>query len=173
SVPPSGAGKGFGAGDASGGLTRGRSRNLDALLVALVPLVYVYMPRPPVAGSQYLVYPVMAGVLGLATMVLVRRGPAISIGIVLWLLLLLGYSISSGISLLFNASELRGSAPVELFRPIIFGIFLVYGYVVGRRTDGEAVNRGLLWAAMLIVAGQFVLAVAQLLDVTALGFLYE
>lgn len=146
---------------------------LTAALVGLPALLYTYTPRPPVAGAQFLAYPVMAGVLLAVLGVLIRAQPVASRQIMAWMLALVFYSVVTGISFLANASELRGSAPVELFKPGIYAIFLAYGYAVGRLASSEAITRGLVWAALLILAGQALLGMTQVLGVPVFHMLYD
>lgn len=144
-----------------------------ALLAGLPLLLYVYMPRPPVAGSHFLVYPVAAGILALLTAALWKERPVISRELAGWLLLLLLYSVALGVSFLANASELRGSAPVELLRPVVYGIFLAYGYTVARNVGTEAVVRGLAWAAVIVLLGQTLLAFTQIAGLPVFGLIYD
>lgn len=144
-----------------------------ALLIGLPAVLYTYIPRPPVAGSQFLAYPVMGGVLFLVLATLLRERPVVSREIIGWLLLLVGYGVVTGISFLANAAELRGSAPAELFKPTVYAIFLVYGYTVARSAPAPAVARGLVWAALLILAGQAVLGLTQVVGAPVFHPLYD
>ncbi len=143
------------------------------LLAALPVLLYVYLPRPPVPGSQFLAYPAMGGLLGALALLLLRDRPVVDRAIVGWLLLLLAYSVVTGVSFIVNAPELRGSAPFELVRPLLFGVFLLYGYLVGSRVETSAIHRGLLWAAGAVLLGQAVVAATQLVGLSPFGILYE
>lgn len=146
---------------------------LTAALVGLPAVIYTYTPRPPIAGAQFLAYPVMAGVLLAVLGVLIRAQPVASRQILGWLLALVFYSVVTGISFLVNASELRGSAPVELFKPGIYAVFLAYGYAVGRLASPAAITRGLVWSALLILAGQALLGVTQVLGAPVFHLLYN
>lgn len=149
-------------------------RDRMAIALAALPLLlYVYLPRPPVPGSQFLAYPILAGILGAAALLLLRERPIVSSGLIGWFLLLLLYGVTTGVSFFFNASELRGSAPIELFKPVLFGIFLLYGYLVAERGSERAVERGLLVAATLVLLGQTVVASTQLVGVPVFGILYN
>jgi hypothetical protein len=146
---------------------------LGTALVALGPLLYVYMPRPPVPGSHFLVYPVLAGVLAALVAIFVQHSRIVCSRVVVLLLLLLAYSVGIGISLLLNASALRLSAPAEIFRPLIFAIFLLYGYFAALSAGSEAVHRGLLWAAYGILLGQLLIAVTQIAGVPVFDLVYD
>lgn len=146
---------------------------VGAVLASLPALLYVYMPRPPVAGSQFLAYPAMAGVLGAGTAFLVKERPIASRTAIGWLLALLLYSVVTGISFIANAEELRGSALAELFRPAIYGIFLAYGYTVALNFGERVVARGLVWAALAILFGQVLLAATQVVGMPVFGLIYE
>lgn len=146
---------------------------LGIALAALAPLLYVYIPRPPISGSQFLAYPAMAGLLGLVILHLVHARPYVDVRVLLWLLLLIATAVATGASFLVNAPELRGSAPAELFRPVLLGVFLVYGYLVAARAGEAAVNRGLAIAAALILGGQLLLAATQVVGVPLFGIVWE
>lgn len=148
-------------------------QRMAMLLAALPLLLYVYLPRPPVPGSQFLAYPVLGGILGAVALLLLRERPVISPGLAGWFLVLLLYAITTGVSFFFNASELRGSAPIELFKPALFGIFLLYGYLVAERGSERAIERGLLGAAALVLLGQAVVAATQLVGIPFFGVLYN
>lgn len=158
---------------ARGGRSRRQTFILATILAALPALLLVYMPRPPVPGSHFLVYPAMAAVLTLVAALLVRERPIASPEMIGWLLVLLLYSIVTGLSWIANASELRGSAPAELFKPFVYGVFLVYGYLVARRFGVDLVTRGLVWAAVAILVGQTFLALTQALDLPVFQFIYQ
>lgn len=146
---------------------------MAAMLAALPVVMYTYIPRPPVAGSQFLAYPVMAGVLLVVLAVFLRERPVISRALIGWLLVLVLYGVVTGISFLVNAPELRGSALAELFKPTVYAIFLVYGYTVARSASEPAVVRGLLWAALLILAGQALLGLTQAVGAPVFHPLYD
>lgn len=144
-----------------------------ALLAGLPILLYTYIPRPPISGSQFLVYPIMGGVLFLVLAALLRERPFVSRQMVAWVLVLVLYGFVTGISFLLNSAELRGSAPAELFKPTLYAIFLIYGYAVARSVPPEAIVRGLAWAAVVILAGQAFLAVTQAAGASVFHPLYD
>lgn len=144
-----------------------------ALLIGLPILLYTYIPRPPIAGSHFLVYPVMGGVLLLGLTALLRERPLVSSQIVGWVLLLVLYGVVTGASFLLNSAELRGSAPAELFKPLVYAIFLIYSYSVARTVSRQAVVRGLLWAALIILAGQAFLGLTQAMGASVFHPVYD
>lgn len=142
-------------------------------LVAFAPLLYVYMPRPPIPGSQFLVYPALAGVLSTFIVFFARHHRVVCPRIVGLLLLLILYSVGIGVSLLVNASALRMSAPAEIFRPMTFAVFLLYGYFAAVIAGTESVHRGLLWAAYGILVGQCVIGLTQILGLPIFDLVYD
>jgi hypothetical protein len=144
-----------------------------AMLVALAPLLYVYMPRPPISGAHLLVFPVSAAIL--AALILLRLSGRAALGerVVVMLLLLLFLDVETGASFVVNAPELRGRAILELLRPAVIGVFLLYGYCAAGWAGENGVRRGLLLAAYLILAGQLVIAGTQAVGVPAFDLLYS
>lgn len=148
-----------------------RATLTGAALAAVPPLLYVYMPRPPVPGAHLLVYPVLAGSLFLlGSMLAVRRSTADRRLLIVTALCLL-LSVVAGASGLINSKHIRATAPLDLVRPAVLLIFFAYGYyLVCYRGEGEA-RRGLLVAALLILAGQAVIGALQLVGVS-FDFMY-
>lgn len=155
------------------GLTIDRHALGIATLAAAFPLLYVYMPRPPLPGAHLLVYPALAGTLFVLSSVLVGATRMVDRRILFVLLLLLSTAIAAGVSSLLNAVHLRSTAPLEILRPAVFGIVVIYGFYVGRLGDHDTVRKGLLWAAYLILAGQLLIAVSQILGLPIVDFLYS
>jgi hypothetical protein len=144
-----------------------------AMLAAAFPLLYVYMPRPPLPGAHLLVYPAVVAILLILSSILLGTTRSVDRRVSFVLILLLFTGIAAGISSLLNAVHLRSTAPLEILRPGVFGTVLLYGYYVGRVGTHYWVSRGLVWAAYLILAGQLVIAISQILGVPVVDFLYS
>lgn len=140
--------------------------------VALAPLLYVYMPRPPVAGAHLLVFPMTAALLSAFVLLFLKRRPALDTRIIILILLLLVADIAAGVSFLINASEIRTLAILELFRPAVFAVYLVFGYFAARLWGDTQVRRGLLFAAYAILVGQLFIAASQIAGLAVFDLLY-
>lgn len=132
------------------------------ILVALPLLLFVFMPRPPVAGSHLLAYPILGAILFLLLLHLLPRRGSIDLRLAGILLLLLLLNATVALSFLVNAGQLRARGPVELFRVALFAIFLLYGFLIADFAGSERVRRGLRVAAYTILLGQLVISVSQI-----------
>lgn len=141
-------------------------------LAATMPLLYVYMPRPPVPGAHLLVYPALAGILFVLCFVIIGRSRQVDSRIALLSVLLIATAGASGASAIMNAPALRATAPLETLRPAIFAVFLIYGYYVAALAGERTVSRGLLWAAYLILGGQLLIAITQLFGMSVFDVMY-
>lgn len=148
-----------------------RATLTGATLAAVPPLLYVYMPRPPVPGAHLLVYPALAGSLFVLGALLAVRRPTADHRLLVVTAFCLLLSVVAGLSGLVNATHIRTTAPLDLVRPAVLLIFFAFGYyVVCYRGEGEA-RSGLLIAAFLIFAGQAAIGSLQLLGVS-FDFIY-
>lgn len=150
-----------------------RAALTGAGLSALPPLLYVYMPRPPLPGAHLLVYPVLAGVLFvLGSLFAVRRATADRRLLIITALCLL-LSVAAGISGIVNSAHLRMTAPLDVARPAALLIFFVYGYYVAPQHGEREARMGLLGASLLILTGQAVIASLQLAGGTYFDLIYS
>lgn len=158
---------------AAGSIADAPSHTAAVMLAALPALLYTYMPRPPVPGAQFLVYPMLAGTLSVLLLVFNSRPRPLDprLARVAFLLLLLDTVVVT--SFLANAVELRGTAITEIMRAVLCGIFLFYGYCVARLGGEARVERGLLIAAYAILAGQVVLSITQIAGIPAFNLVYS
>lgn len=149
-------------------------RTLTGMALAAAPmLLYVYMPRPPLPGSHLLIYPVLAGTLGvIGTLLAVRHSTADRRLLVVTVLCLL-LAGAAGVSALLNSSQLRATAPLDMVRPAVLLIFFVYGYYIARYAGEREVNNGLIAASYLILAGQVLIGALQLVGVSFFDVIYS
>lgn len=149
-----------------------RQHRVGVALVAFVPLLYVYMPRPPGEVAHFLVFPAFGAVLSVAILFLAGNGVPLTRAVACLLAMLLGITVTTGASFLVNASSLRTTALLELVKPLLFAIFLVSGYYIARAYGDESIRRGLLVGARLILVGQLIIAIVQILGIGSVGILY-
>lgn len=143
-----------------------KSRHKPSIfLTALAPLLCVYIPRPPISGSQFLVYPGLAFILSILIFLLSNKRKKIDTKIYSLIFLLLIYTVCLSFSFLFNSQYLRTTAIFELARPVLLTIFLLYGYYVSLIGNYTSMRKGLLKAAYFILIGQAIVGLSQ-----ALGF---
>lgn len=141
---------------------RDSALEIGALLVALPPLLYTFMPRPPVPGAHLLAFPVMGALMALFVLLFLGKRSRLNwdvLGIIILLLLISG---CMAVSFYFNAPRLRLAAVTELIRPALFGIFLLFGYFAGLSYGEQSVRNGLVFAAKTILIGQLVIGATQL-----------
>lgn len=149
-------------------------RNLPGTAVLGLPaLLYAFLPRPPVAGAQFLVYPAMASILFVLSMVFLRQRRELPKEIVILVALLLLLNASTAVSFFLNTPELRIGALAELLRPALFVTYLIFGYLAAWSYGDRSVNEGLLLAAKVILLGQAVIGVTQLAGVPVFEFIYS
>lgn len=143
------------------------------LLVALPLLLFTFMPRPPIPAAHLLVYPSATLILSVFVVLLLRGDQTLDrrVGLVLFLLLLV--NAVAAVSFSLNALAIRSTALLELLRPVVFAVFLVYAYLVARTYDGGSLRRGLLFAAIVILLGQTVIVATQLLGLGIFDSLYS
>lgn len=156
-----------------GGVNEDHRGRTGMLLVALPPLVYTFMPRPPVPGSHLLVFPIMGAMLALFVLLFLSKRIKLHWDMV-WLLILL--AVTSGcmaVSFYVNAPELRTTAVTELVRPGLFGVFLLFGYFTAVCYGERSVRSGLVLAAKAILLGQLIIAATQLFDLPVFDFLFS
>lgn len=155
-------------------VVQARGGVLQAWLVAFPVLLVVFMPRPPFAVAQALAFPLVGVVVFLLLLVLAQRAGwrlgarclAVGIG-------LIGLAAIAAVSELANAGHVRFAAVLTPFKPALHLLMLLVGCVIADRVPPSAVRGGLLRAAMVILAGQLLVVVAQLADVTAIDLVYS
>ena len=143
-----------------------------AVLTAFPLLLFTYLPRPPISGAQFLAYPALAG--SLTVLILFLFAYWCWLDTRLWrilLLFLMANTVMAG-SYLLNAAVLRTTGAIELFRHVLFALFLLYGYVVGRSSPASAISRGLLLGASGILVGQAFFSVFQVLGIPLFDLIY-
>lgn len=151
-----------------------KTSNKYVALTSLVPLLLVYIPKPPIAGSQFIIYPALALLFSSIIFVIsIQKKLFIVYKVRLIAFLFLLYDLILIISFLINANELRSTAPLELFRPLLLVIFLLYGYYIGHLGNQSSLEKGLLRAAYIIILGQFILAIFQALGLNYFNILYS
>jgi hypothetical protein len=146
---------------------------LEVALLALPPLLFAFLPRPSLGGAQYVAIPGMAAILSVFLLLFVGKTSRFSRDLLVLILLLLLVSAFATLSFLFNIADLRQSAITELVRPAVFAAFLLYGYYAASLYGGERVQEGLLLAARLLLVGQAVIAVTQLVDMPVFDAIYS
>lgn len=147
--------------------------NVGAALFALLPLLYVYMPRPPIEAARFMVLPALGLLLLLFVLLFLSRRATIDRAVFRLLLVFLLLSLATSISFLWNAAEIRTTALLEVLRPALFAVCLCFGYYLARAYGETELRRGLLAAAYGILLGQLVIAIAQLLDIGSVGLVYS
>lgn len=143
-------------------------------LTALVPILLVYAPRPPIPGSHFIIYPILTvAFLGIIRYISRQRKIFIPFSAQLLILLLLFYNVILAISFLLNSDELRTTAIIELFRPLLLVIVLLCGHHLGYVGKDETLKKGLLMAAYTIILGQILISIFQTLGIDYFHLLYS
>lgn len=148
------------------------NRHTDTkILACLVPLLFVFMPRPAIAGAQFLTYPVLGGVLALLVLVTAKRfikgGSLIAVTLLLFL-----YTMSISVSVLFSINP-QFSSIAHAFKPVLFIIVLFFGYTIGQKYETETIERSLVKASKIIMVSQIVVGLPQLFSITTLNPVYN
>jgi hypothetical protein len=154
-------------------MSRAAAGGSGILLAALPLLLYTYLPRPPVTGAHLFVFPIMAATLGVLVLFFITKSPAVSRVVMYLLLGLLLLTLAVVASFILNASEIRTGALLELIRPASLGIFLLFGFYCARWVGPATVERGLLLAAYIILGGQAIIALTQVLDLPVFDLMYS
>lgn len=143
-------------------------------LTALVPILLVYAPRPPIPGAHFIIYPILT-VTFLAIIGYISRQRKIFISFSAQLLtfLLLFYNVILAISFLLNSDELRTTAIIELFRPLLLIIVLLCGHHLGYVGKDETLKKGLLMAAYIIILGQLIISIFQAMGIDYFNLIYS
>lgn len=140
-------------------------------LAALPLLLYVYMPRLP--QSHLLVYPIVTSALFAVGSLLAVRNMTLHRPLLVMTFLCLLLSGAAGISALVNSQFLRLTGPLVILRPAALLTFFAYGYYVTRIRGKVEAERGLLIGAYIILCGQFLVALLQLLGLSPFDFIYS
>ncbi|WP_254565186.1 hypothetical protein [Oscillatoria sp. HE19RPO] len=150
------------------------TNKLYVVLTSLVPLLLVYLPKTPISGSQFIIYPLLALLFSsIIFWISIKKKLFIVFKVKFLIVLFLLYDLILVISFLINTNELRSTAPLELFRPLLLVIFLLYGYSIARLGNKNSLEEGLLIAAYTIILGQFILGVFQALGLNYFSVLYS
>lgn len=148
--------------------------NSVTILAALLPLLLVYLPRPPISGSHIIIYPLIGSIILVFTLFLAQIHRSINSKIIILIFLYLLYSACFLFSFLLNSDYLRSTAGLELTRPILLITILLFGYYLGLRGGERRIEKGLLTASYLILMGQLVISLLQLNGYQSfLGLIYS
>ncbi|WP_138858879.1 O-antigen ligase family protein [Exiguobacterium mexicanum] len=148
------------------------NRHADTKMLAyLVPLLFVFMPRPAVNGAQFLTYPVLGGILSILILVTVKKFVKSESLMAVTLLLFL-YMISVSISVLMSVNP-QFTSIAHIFKPVLFVIVLFFGYIIGQSYDVEIIEKSLVKASKVIMASQLLVGIPQLLAITIFDSIYN
>lgn len=141
-------------------------------LVMLFPLLLYFMPRPPIEGIQVFTYSLLGFLLILICLIYINKitfNKAIfNIAVFLYF-----YALIVCTSLIFGYETLSIDGIYHLFKPILFMIILVFGYIVGKINNLETIKSGLLKSAYVIISIQFVIGLCQLFNFRIFSFIYS
>jgi hypothetical protein len=146
-------------------------RKEPKILVMLVPLLFTLMPRPEIEGVQFLTYPLL-GLVVLITSVFYFKKLELNRNILFFLTLVLLYSFALSLSTMFSENITINSF-THIFKPLLFAVLLLFGFIVGNLNEYETVKKGLLKSARFILLAQVIVGIPQLFSITMFDALYS
>lgn len=149
-------------------------RSSAGFLVALPILFIVYIPRPPVDGAQFLIFPtigVLVVLLGTILLTLSRgklKGSIVPLAVTLMLL-----AVATAASELSNSLYIDFSGFLTPFKPVLHLLLLLLGVAVAGRVQPAAIRSGMWIASVAVLLGQTLLVTGQILGLQILDFVYS
>ena len=155
-------------------------RNQIFILAGLPILIFVYIPKPAIEKVQFLTYPFLAFVLsGIIFLLLNSKKNKIKLSSIIenkrivFIISLLALNIFSLIiSFIFNVNEIRQTSIVEIAKPVLFFIILLYGNIFAC-VDLCKCQQGLLLANYLIIFGQGIFVIIQSISPELISVFYS
>lgn len=142
----------------------------STMMVLLLPLLYVLIPRPDIPGIQFVIYPLIAVVLGFVTFYFIlKNGVYKATSTTLFMLM----SLLGCISLSILISSTDPYALSHLAKIMLFTVVFLFGLNVGFLRSKETIYRGLLRSAYIVLSIQLIVGLTQLIANPIFGSLYS
>lgn len=138
--------------------------------IIALPMLFLLMPRPEIAGIQFLTYPLMV-ILVLFMVISMTKNMNFVLDKRVFILsmYLLISTIFVLLSLLYNSSLEIG----HLAKPILFATILYFGYFISRNNEINVMEESLLKLAYIVILVQVVVGVTQLFGMPIFSLLYS
>jgi len=156
-------------------LTKSLLAFLPCLVVALPLLLIVYIPRPPVAGAQFIIFPVIAfaGAVLITTPSSIRKNAFNMNKVGVLMLIILSQAVIVSLSQFINFDSIRVSSLATIFKPFLILILFLLGVLVTKRIDSKKIYRGLYLSGVIIIFGQIIISIPQILNIPVFDVIYS
>lgn len=139
-----------------------------SFLIMFIPMFFVLMPRPDIAGIQFLTYPAIVFVI--AVMIFnMTKDIKINKNVFLVMVFLFLITFSMVFSMMLN-----GNLNIDsIAKPILFGSLVYFGYFVNKGKDAEVIKNSLRRLAYIVIFIQLIVGMTQLFGIDVFGILYS
>lgn len=142
------------------------------LLIMIFPLLFALIPRPAIAGSQFLFYPTITFILGFLLLTIINRYGLYQKPLFFVMYLIALYTLMC-ISVMFSDSSNIVVIAINSLKYLMFIIIFLYAYYITRIFELDFIKESLLKAAYIIIGFQVIFSTIQLLDLRVFTYIYS
>lgn len=146
----------------------GVSKINHSKLIMLIPLFFIFMPRPNIEGIQFLTYPSIVVVITLLTLNLTK-----DIKVNKDLFLLLSFMFVLTLEMLFSMFIFSNLTIDNLGKQILFSSVLYFGYLITNDMGIDKIKNSLKKVAYIVIFLQSIVGLTQLFGIDVFASLYS